>query len=344
MILNDYIRISSNIWIVSKALFKAWTIREVARNAMMPVSTVSEVLKRLYSIGRVYFRPDYKKLGLIPIVVFAKYKRLERFPPFTFAVRKIYGLNKLLYISALVPMVFFDRWLSSLDVDKIAVVRGFEHFRWNPVDSFSLYDGEQKLLYPDFAKAYKSMSMYEYPVETWSSDGSTVDKVDMAVVCGRMLDPFMRPGEALERARRHDRNIPKLSTQALSYHVKRHVRPVWLHNTVNFYLDIEEYPLRVYYVEGRDSRILARILVRLPLFQTATIDTDKAVIIGQPLNTYLREIYEIMSTLDIRMPLCELILDPKNITKQILQLYKHIKNKKWTWPEEITLRSNNKIK
>ncbi|OYT31210.1 MAG: hypothetical protein B6U94_04025, partial [Thermofilum sp. ex4484_79] len=70
----------------------------------------------------------------------------------------------------------------------------------------------------------------------------------------------------------------------------------------------------------------------------------KAVIIGQPLNTYLREIYEIMSTLDIRMPLCELILDPKNITKQILQLYKHIKNKKWTWPEEITLRSNNKIK
>jgi len=51
-----------------------------------------------------------------------------------------------------------------------------------------------------------------------------------------------------------------------------------------------------------------------------------------------------MSTLDIKMPLCELILDPRNMAKRIPQLYKHIKNKKWTWPEEIKLRSNNKIK
>ncbi len=97
-------------------------------------------------------------------------------------------------------------------------------------------------------------------------------------------------------------------------------------------------------LRGKDSRILTRILVRLPLFHMATIDVDKAVIIGQPLNTYLGEIYEIMNTLDINMPLCELILDPRNIAKRIPQLYKHIKNKKWIWPEEITLRSNNKIK
>lgn len=135
-------------------------------------------------------------------------------------------------------------------MDKVAVVRGFEHPSWSPVDSFSLYDDKQKLLCPDFMKAYKNMSTYEYPVETWSSDESTVDKVDMAVICGRMLNPFMRVGKALERARRYDKSLPRLSTQALSYHVKHHVRPVWLHNTVNFYLDIRKYPLRVYYVEG----------------------------------------------------------------------------------------------
>ncbi len=135
-------------------------------------------------------------------------------------------------------------------MDKVAVVRGFKHPSWSPVDSFSLYDDKQKLLCPDFMKAYKNMSTYEYPVETWSSDESTVDKVDMAVICGRMLNPFMRVGKALERARRYDKSLPRLSTQALSYHVKHHVRPVWLHNTVNFYLDIRKYPLRVYYVEG----------------------------------------------------------------------------------------------
>ena len=48
MILNKHLRVSLSIWIVSKSLFKAWTIREVARNAMMPVSTVSEVLKHDY--------------------------------------------------------------------------------------------------------------------------------------------------------------------------------------------------------------------------------------------------------------------------------------------------------
>ncbi len=48
MILNKHLRVSLSIWIVSKSLFKAWTIREVARNARMPVSTVSEVLKHDY--------------------------------------------------------------------------------------------------------------------------------------------------------------------------------------------------------------------------------------------------------------------------------------------------------
>lgn len=93
-------------------------------------------------------------------------------------------------------------------------------------------------------------------------------------------------------------------------------------------------PFRVFYFEGNEAHIVARILINLPMFMTALIDTKNSLVVGQPPGYIYEKLYKIISMFDIEMPLNEPILSVENMSKYILRFWKFVDRNKWIWKED----------
>ena len=165
------------------------------------------------------------------------------------------------------------------------------------------------------------------------------DPVDMAILVRKLqAGPFARPVEGVRYALSVDPSFPKVSEKTVGYHYRSHVLPAWLYNTFIPYLPMAEVPLRVFYFEGREAPALARVLIKLPYFITALVDVDRALVTGQPPSWMLETIYKVISSFDVKAPLCQLVMSSESIAKFIPHLWKFLKKAgrswSWTWPEE----------
>ena len=169
------------------------------------------------------------------------------------------------------------------------------------------------------------------PVKEWSYSYNAPDPIDLAIILGKQKHPYKSLLSIIRRVRKYDSNFPILSKQVLSYHYKKHVLKYWVYNTVNLYLDSAYVPFRLFYFEGPEAHIVARILVRFPSFYRALIDKEKAIVFGQPTGYILENIYKIISMFDIETPMGDLIVSLENISRFIIPLWKFVENKKWIW-------------
>ncbi|RLE63781.1 MAG: hypothetical protein DRJ38_06750 [Thermoprotei archaeon] len=331
--------ITSKEWQILNAIRYSWTVRELARKAELPYSTAWRILNSIGKKGKVYFMPNYKNMNLLPLAVITKKDvRITEVSSYTVSIREIYGLKtkrKLIY--ALIPSPYVNKFIDTLGLDDIIVVRGYEYIRWTANSGFFVYVPNVGVLMPVYGNIEETLPKYAYPVEKYEGLKAP-DKIDLAIIQGKMRDAFMTPSNAIKHAIRVDPSFPRISKQLISYHALKHVKArYWRGNTINFFYPMDKIPIRIWYFKGRDAPIISRILVSIPSFFTATIDVEDALVIGQPPCYMLEDLYKWIFTLfeDVEMPLGDLVMSSKNIRRFRPRLWMFVDKGKWMWIDEL---------
>ena len=330
----EVIKLNKVEWKILNEITYSWTIRELSRKTNLPFSTLYRYLKSLRAKGSIIFQPDYRKMNLLPTCMLIPDTPLKEVPTFTFSLRKVYGLKPYILITALLPPSFINKYLNSLDADILFIVRGYEYLRWQLNTGFTLYFPNEGLLLPVFDNVIHFIKEASRPIEKWEESLDSPDVIDLAIIQKKMRDPFIRAKDAIEQARKVDPTFPRITKQAISYHVKKHVKNMWLGNTIHFFFDTSHVPMRIYYFEGKDAAAVARTLVNIPGFFNAVIDDDKSLVVGQPPCHIHENIHKLFSMFDIDMPLGDIIISSSNISNTIPWLWRYTKDGVWIWRDE----------
>jgi len=337
-------RISQSEWKIIKAATRAWSIRELSRLSNLSVSAVHRIVRNFHKKGKFKFLIDFKKANLLPLIaIFPKHK-IEVAPPFTSTVRVVYNMGSHIFVSALVPPPFIKKYINYFNAESLIVVKGYEYIMWNPLSPLTEYSPEIKSLVPvfDFEPLVK---LYDYSAEPWSISYRAPDIYDLVLLQGRIRNPFARPLAIYNEIKeKYDPSLPNVSEQVLSYHFVKHVKAMWRGNTVLVYTDTKIMPIKIYYFEGRDAPLFARLLCQLPGAFSATINVNKAVVIAQYPCIYEAYIMREAEGFKVEMPYGYFIQSDMNMVKKVPELWKYVENKKWVFREELAIPVRNTAK
>ncbi len=322
---------SKREWALLNAVAGAWTIREAARRAGVPYTSSRKIILEWKSKANMVFHLDFKMINLLPVFSFVSEMPPEPLP-FTFSARRVLGERPLYLLFSLVPAPFVGKFLSKLGTKLELAVRGYAFHRWFPSHLGTKYDEEKEAIMYDVEGAMIT-GLSQGPIEEWEYREDAPDKIDLAVIQGRMRDVFVRPGDAVDKARKEDPTVPKVSRQLLSYHVNRHVMPVWRGNSVHFYYESEDSPLMLFIIEGEKAHCAATALVSMPGFYEAAIDVDKSLVIGQPPYRQLKAVDEIVDRFDVKLRSGAMMLDQRNLVEKEPKLWRYSENNRWVWRE-----------
>ena len=330
------VKLTEKEWRFIQFAESSFSLREISEKSDLPYTTVYRIYSRLKNRADFRFVPDYKKMNLVNmILLFNGYAEIEKVHSFTLSIRKIYGSKTYIMVSSLLPYNFIKRYIDTFGYEPIVTVIGNEFKVWRSNSGFSFYLNENKTIIPVFnifaenhKELYKEVDASDY------SDRSP-DYIDLAIIMRKRNHPFEPILKGIRWIRKNDHSFPILSKQLLSYHYNNHVKNYWLHNSVLLLNDYKTVPFRVFYFEGRDAPIVARILVNIPSFYTALIDHNKSLVIGQPQGYMFENIYRIVSMYDIDMPLGDLILSMESMGRYIPKLWHFVEKNRWVWREEM---------
>lgn len=329
-----YIELTKKEWNFIKAAQRSESLTEIAKNMGLPYASVYRIYNILKSKASFNYAVDYKKMNLIHITLFFDgYQRLDNVHMFSVSVRRVYGVRPYTMVSAFVPYVFKEDYIESFNREPVKVVYGYEAHKWKPDSCFSLFWELGQTIIPVFNIFSGNYKEFTKPVTNIGYTDQAPDKIDIAIILGKKWHPFEPLVKNIRYIMKHDSTFPILSKQVLSYHYKRHVRRFWRYNSVIPLYDSSLVPFRVFYFEGREAPVLARILINLPMFYLATIDVDRAALIGQPPCHTFENIYRIISMFDVEMPLGDLVMSSQNMRRYIPPLWHFIEDKRWVWKD-----------
>lgn len=336
-------KISLNEWKAIKAVTRAWSLRDVAKISSLPVSTVHTILTNFRRKGRLQFLFNQKRVNLLVLAAVFPKLQVESVPPFTRAIRVVYNMGPCMLVSALIPPPFVKKYLDCFKSEPLVVVRGYELIKWTPLSPLTRYDPETRSLVPvfDFENIVDS---YRYTVKRWNSYRAP-DIYDLVLLQGRIRNPFARPLAIYKEAKKlFDPSLPDISEQVLSYHFNKHVKAMWKGNTALVYADTGILPIKIYYFEGKDAPLFARILCQLPGAFSAVIDVNKAVLAAQYPCIYEAYIMQEAEYFKVEMPYPPFIQSSASIVKVFPLLWKYVENKKWVFKEELAIPVRNTAK
>ena len=335
------IRFSKKEWEIINVLQDSLTIRDLAKKSGIPLATTWRLVKKLYEKGKFHFVVDFRKLGLSQIAVISHFSDgYTEWPYGTLSIRKIWGNSPYLLHAAIVPEIFVDKYVKSLNTDVVTVVRSLEHCKWKP-NGGSLHLPEIGLI-PIMAGRLWDMYFEQKNVKPPVPRLDHVpipDPIDLAILVKKIqLGPFVKPFEAIKYAMSKDPHFPLVSEKTVSYHYRKHVLPAWQYNTFIPYFPLREVPIRIYYFEGREAPALARILINLPYFITALIDVDKSLLTAQPPPWMEVTIQQVIASFDVDTPLCQMVMSSESIAKFVPHLWRFLRRRgrgwSWQWIDE----------
>jgi len=237
-------------------------------------------------------------------------------------------------VTALIPPPLVDKYINCLNVEPLLAVKGYEYIRWTPLSPLSRYNPEKKSILPIFD--FESVKgLYNYSVERWNRGLLAPDVYDLVLLWGRIRKPFARPLKIYKEAKeKWDPSLPEISEQALSYHFTKHLKAMWRGNTAIVLSDMRTVPVRIFYFEGRDAPLFARVLCQLPGAFFATIDSGKALVVAQFPSSYDEHIMREAESFEIEMPYY-FVQSSTDMRRVVPLLWKYVEGKKWIFKEEL---------
>lgn len=333
-----FVKLNNKEWMFIEALEHSSSLSQIARYTGLPYITIYRIYRKLKMKYEFNFIMNFKKMNLLPLyLLFDENQEINRINRLTVSIRKIYGKKAYKMVYALVPFAYKEKYLKSFDETPLLVIQGLEFLSWRPNSGSNIYFPSEKIILPVFNFWIDKFDVVSKPVCNWNSSYDSPDYIDIAILLWKYNYLFEPVTSIIRWVRRYDPHFPILSKQVLSYHYRKHVLKYWLYNSISMYFDATCVPFRFFYFEGPESHIVARILVNLPSFYRALIDKNKALVFGQPPGHMFENIYKIISTFDVDMPLGDLIMSLENIGRFIPPLWKFVENNRWVW-RDLTIK------
>ena len=327
-------RIRRSEWRLMCAAVKAWSMREAASLSGLSPTAVHRMLRNFSKKWRLRFLPDLKKVNLIMLTLITPKLSIKKAPPFTFTIRDVHSIGTYTLITALIPPLFANKYIDALGVEPLILVKGYEYLRWAPNATLSCYDPSKEAIIPIF-DLEKATEACKGPVERWDQGLMAPDIYDLVLLTGRMRDPFARPMKIYREARlKWDPSLPSASEQVLSYHFTRHLKAMWRGNAVTLFTDMKTIPMRLFYFEGRDAPVLARVLCQLPGAYAAMIDVNRALIGAQFPCSYDEYIMQGIEGLDVEL-VRYFVQSSSDLRKVMPMLWRYVEGRRWVFKEEL---------
>ena len=276
---------------------------------------------------------DYSGLGLCPIIVIVRYinnLKKAKMPEGIVSIREAYGPGKKVHvITALVPFNLLREWMQLLESNDVSILKailGVEYRKWNPAESpIMLLEGYVVPILPEIERyVHWAKNPPSKPINI-----RVPDPYDLALLHYYMKEPPWKPLGLHPHALAD--GIKPLDSRRLSDHWRNHVKPYWLFNTYRFLLDQSKVPIRLLVLEGRDAWRAARGLSLMPYVFSVFINRREAAIIAQFPCALMRELYRLLSELELEVSF-DLLLAP-SLVKWAPRLWRFVRKKgrAWEW-------------
>ena len=327
-------KVTSSEWKFMKAAVKAWSLREASKLSGLPVTTAHRILKNFYRKGSIKFVPNLKKINLITLALMFPKLNIEYLPPFTMSIRDVYNMGHYTLVVGLVPPPLVDKYIDWFHEEPALIVKGYESIKWSPLSPLTAYNAKKETMIPIF-DFHKYKKIFDYPVEKWDVGLKAPDVYDLVLFHGRLKNAFARPLKIYGEARKKDPSLPIVSQQLLSYHFNKHLKSMWAGNSALVFNNMKLVPVRLFYFEGRDAPLFARLLCQLPSAFTAAIDINKALVSAQFPCSYDEHIMCEAEGFDVEMPYPPFIQSSTDMKRVAPWLWRWIENGKWVFKEEL---------
>jgi len=326
--------IPPKIWEILKAIPFSLTASEIAKKSGISYNSVIWFLKnhrKNYVIGSEF---DYRRMGLIPLIVLSSLENNSiKLPPYTFSVSEISSCKKILMYKAFIPEDFVNDYLRDIDSDIFAVIKGYELLRWFPFSKLTTYIKQSETIEPLVSRIYEVYNEVVSQRISMEVKRAKIDIIDLYIMLDKLRFSYTKLSETLKRLKQ--RVDPNITKQLVSYHFNKHVKPLWRYNYVMLLQDVNIYPLRAYYFEGKDAETLGRLLVHLPYMLLSFIDLGKSLVVAQPPPHMEYLVYDIVSMFDVKMPLGELLLHTSKISRCKADPIGLYVDNKWIYPRIV---------
>ena len=332
---DEVLKLNPNEWRVLSAIPRSNTIARISELTGLPYSTVIDVVKRLVRGGiKVNFVPHYDILGLMPLVLIYKGLKTQELPLYTIKVSKLMGTENYVAVEGLVPERFIDSYISAIPGEPLHVVKGLEIKHWLPTGRLTTYVSGLGLVIPTTEKMEEVLAAGRAPLER--RERRWIDWIDLLVIIFKMQYSYTKLSD-VSKMIESQLKIEAPSRQLMSYHYRTHVMGLWRYNSVSIKLNTTVAPLRFYYFEGKDARVAARVLTEMPYYFEALVDENVSAVYAQPPCYTHTLMYEILSQLNLEMPLGEVIrVDERELQWITSEAIKHYHDRgDWMDPSQF---------
>ncbi len=268
-------KLTSSEYEILKAVPLSQNYTQVAEKAKFSVAYVSRKLKALRE--KVTFRAifDLEAIGLKQMLILAEYDpefaasiKEVKIPFILFVAHLVSGKKDYLWLHVAPPAERSDEFVDWLQLKILEkhVVEDF--YTWRP-DTAMLTTYENGYVAGDLEKlgeVYETVST-ERPR---AKIRRIPDEIDLWLMNILMEYPFTKLSR--EAAKEGIRQ------QVASYHLIRHVRPLWLYNVVRLKIDPDQVPTKVYYFgtsDNESAKRLAATLVQTPYVPVSFVEGNK---------------------------------------------------------------------
>ena len=338
----------NNISDILSAVATSTSLREAARKAGIPHSTLSRLIKKLEQKGKFRAFFNYPKLGLVPLLIIAEWTSIpskNKIIEGTVSIREGYSLGlRALVITALVPFRLLDsyylRRLNEWGLTPYVVVRGLEYLKWNPALAPvthisrhipSKYGINGSFFIPIYSELEKKILTENTPPSPIEPNVNVPDPYDLALLFNFWRHSPWEPKKIPKYAIKD--GLKNINAKRISDHWRKHLLPYWLYNTYISYFRMLEVPLRVLIFTGRSIYGVARALASIPYTYFSVIDIDRVAIVMQaPCSLYI-DFYKLLSTFDVSVEY-DLLLAP-SLVRWDPRLWRFVRKrgKRWEWCE-----------
>ncbi len=318
------LKLNPTEWRVISAATRALTVAKISEIASLPYSTVIDVVKRLarLSLG-LSFVPHYDMIGFQSVFLLFEDYEIKQAPIYTQAVYRLLGKKRYIGVKALVPETRVPDYVSAFRREPLYTLKTYEVRHWMPSGRLTKYLPGLNIAIPTMEGISEVLAESRVPKKP--VERKWIDWVDLVVLYFKMRYVYTKLSDITNLVRESFKIEPP-SRQLMSYHYRTHVINFWSHNKINFRLNPELAPLKIYIFNGKEGGSAARTLIEAPYMHEALVGDSSAVIFGQPPSYLERLIYEVIHLTAPEMPFgALLVIDEREypwLSARVIEYYR----------------------
>jgi len=280
MLSNFGPKLTKSEYEIIKAVPQSLNYTQVAEKTGFSVAYVSRKLKALKEKVLIHGVFDYDTMGLKEIRIladfdadFVKKEEKIKIPFITGVYHLVIGKKDYLWIEAYPPKSQVDFFIEGLQLRNYKIYEVGEKFVWRP-DKALLTEYSGGYIYGHIEKIKEIIRKVDTS-QPKSKMGKVPDEVDLWLIAKLIQYPFTKISREAEKT--------GVRQQVASYHLIRHVKPLWLYNTVTLRLDPDIIPTKLYYFKVDNPEFAVKFAASLTHVPYVT----EAFVVGNERNLVL---------------------------------------------------------